>query len=88
MCLNTVANAKKAVLRALGEAFEAVYEGGVLKPIGRVNLPEGAKVPLKVEAVKPRGLIEFVENFIALLERHGAEVREDPLRILLRIRER
>ena len=72
----------------MGEAFEAVYESGVLKPIGRVNLPEGAKVLLKVEAVKPHGLMNFVENFIALLERRGAEVREDPLEILLKMRER
>jgi len=79
---------KNKVLQALSETFEAIYEGGVLKPIGRVNLPEGAKVLLKVEVVKPHGLIEFVEDFITLLKKRGAKMREDPLGILLRMRER
>ena len=72
----------------MGKVFEAVYEGGVLRPVGKVDLPEGARVLLKIEAVRPSGITSFAEEFVTLLAKRGVKIEEDPLKILLEMRER
>jgi len=72
----------------LSKTFEAVYEGGVFRPTKRVDLPEGTRVLLRVEAVSPSGITSFTERFVGLLAEHGVKIKEDPLKVLLRMRER
>lgn len=59
--------------------IEAVYEGGVFRPLGRVDLPEGKRVRVIVE-----------ESLVDVARRVGERVRRDaegdPLRTLLAIR--
>ncbi len=57
---------------------EAVYEGGVLKPLRRLDLREGERV-LVIIVRGSRGLAEVVEK----LSREYRGVGEDPLRALV-----
>jgi predicted DNA-binding antitoxin AbrB/MazE fold protein len=40
--------------------IEAVYQGGVFKPLGEVTLPENQRVRLSVEAIEPRDALEWL----------------------------
>jgi len=43
---------------------EAVYEGGVLKPLSRLDLPEGSKLIVVIKPSKSsRGLVEALRRF-------------------------
>jgi predicted DNA-binding antitoxin AbrB/MazE fold protein len=59
------------------ETVEAVYEKGLFKPVRKPNLPDGARVMLKIERIE--GLAEVVRR----ISEEYAEVEEDPLERLL-----
>jgi len=70
-----------------GEALEevyAVYEDGVLRPVRRLNLPEGVLVEVRVRLVRASRLYEVVKRYSSMFE----DVEEDPLEVLLGMRER
>lgn len=54
---------------------EAVYEGGVFKPLGPVSLPEKQRVRLNVEPVLPADLLAWLEQIQKrqreFVEQHG-----------------
>jgi len=54
------------------------YEGGVLKPLERLDLREGESVRIVVLR-GARGLSEVIEK----ISREYRDVREDPLKVLL-----
>ena len=35
----------------MGKVVEAIYEGGVLRPLKKLDLPEGARVRLRIEGI-------------------------------------
>ncbi len=49
---------------------EAVYQGGVFKPVGPVDLPENQQVRLTVESVEPVNRENAAEWLAALKRRH------------------
>ncbi len=57
------------------ERIEAVFEGGVFKPLGGVSLPENQRVRLSVEPISgpdPMAWLEQVrEHHRQILERRG-----------------
>ena len=62
------------------KAIEVVYERGVFRPLGRVELPEGARGVVLIE--------EDVDAVVArvneLVEEKGIAIEEDPLEALIR----
>ena len=44
--------------------IEAIYEKGILKPLGKLNLKEGERVKIKIE----RNLDEVLEEYCGLIE--------------------
>jgi predicted DNA-binding antitoxin AbrB/MazE fold protein len=50
--------------------IEAIYQGGVFKPVGPVALPDNARVWLQVEPVRPIRPEEVQEWLAALKRRH------------------
>lgn len=36
-------------------SIEAIYQGGVFRPVGAIELPEGQRVRLRVEPLAQRG---------------------------------
>jgi predicted DNA-binding antitoxin AbrB/MazE fold protein len=55
--------------------IEAVYQGGVFKPLGEVTLAENQRVRLSVEAIEPGEEPDWLDRIRILqrelLERHG-----------------
>ncbi|HEY1378243.1 MAG TPA: antitoxin family protein [Gemmataceae bacterium] len=41
---------------------EAVYQGGVFKPVGPVDLPENQRVQLRVEALPAADVLAWLEQ--------------------------
>ncbi|BES82398.1 hypothetical protein PABY_19650 [Pyrodictium abyssi] len=69
-----------------GEAVvEAVYERGVLRLLRPLDLPDGARVVVRiVEAGRPpRGLLEVLDE---IAREYRGRAREDPLEAFLRER--
>lgn len=54
--------------------FEAIYEAGVFKPLTPVDLPDGARVQLHVEADAAEMKIEVDAAEIAQQQRAAAEL--------------
>ena len=65
-----------------------IYESGVFKPLEKVDFPESAKMKIRIEPVKPKGLLKLVEELEQKQKEEGIELREDPLEVLIRMRER
>jgi predicted DNA-binding antitoxin AbrB/MazE fold protein len=65
--------------------IEAVYQGGVFKPLGEVTLPENQRVRLSVEAIEPRDELDWLDRIRILqrelLERHGGPFPDSTLDI-------
>ncbi len=59
--------------------IEAVYEGGVFRPLRKVDLPEGKRVKVVVEE-------SIVDVARRLREKVRRDVKEDPIDVLLRMR--
>jgi predicted DNA-binding antitoxin AbrB/MazE fold protein len=72
----------------MAKEIEVIYEDGVFKPLGKVNFPESAKMRIRIEPVKPKGLLKLVEELEQKQKEEGIEVREDPLEVLIRMRKR
>ncbi len=70
----------------MGKVIEVVYEDGVFKPIEKVNLPEKTKMRIRIEAVKPSGIMDIVKEFRKKINLE--EIKEDPLQVLLEMRDR
>ena len=62
------------------EVIEAVYEGGVLKPLKKPHLREGEKVRIKIIA---GDIAEFIRRAEGI-----KKPKKDPLRMLEEVRER
>lgn len=45
------------------KVIEVVYENGVFKPLGKVNLPEKTRLKIKIEDIE-----DLLEEFCGLLE--------------------
>lgn len=72
----------------MAKEIEVIYEGGVFKPLEKVDLPERAKMRIRIEPVKPKGLLKLAEELEKKQKEEGIEIREDPLEVLIRMRER
>jgi predicted DNA-binding antitoxin AbrB/MazE fold protein len=68
------------------KVIEVIYENGVFKPLEKVDLPEKTKLRIRIEAVKPSGILDVVKEFRKKINLE--EIREDPLRVLLEMRDR
>ncbi len=68
------------------KVIEAIYENGVFKPLERVDLPEKTKLRIRIEAVKPSGILDTAKEFRKKINLE--EIKEDPLQVLLEIRDR
>ena len=62
----------------MGVVVEAVYEGGVLKPLGELDLREGERVKIRIVG-RSYGLSEVVRE----ISREYVGVGRDPLKLLL-----
>jgi len=69
----------KGVL-SLTKAIEVVYEGGVFRPLGRVELPEGTRGVVVIE----EDIDAVVAEVDKLIEEKGIAIEEDPLEALIR----
>ena len=72
----------------MAKEIEVIYESGVFKPLEKVDFPESAKMKIRIEPVKPKGLLKLVEELEQKQKEEGIELREDPLEVLMRMRER
>jgi predicted DNA-binding antitoxin AbrB/MazE fold protein len=72
----------------MAKAIEVIYEGGVFKPLERVDLQESTKMRILLEPVKPKGLLRLAEELEQKQKEEGVELEEDPLEVLIRMRER
>jgi predicted DNA-binding antitoxin AbrB/MazE fold protein len=63
------------------KVIRARYEGGVLKPLGRLDLREGEEVIVSIEERAAHGLVELVES----LRRETPKV-DEPVKVLEEIR--
>jgi len=70
----------------MGKVIEVIYEDGVFKPLEKVNLPEKTKIRIRIEAVKPGGIMDIVKEFRKKINLE--EIKEDPLQVLLEMRDR
>jgi len=70
----------------MGKVIEVIYEDGVFKPLEKVNLPEKTKIRIRIEAVKPSGIMDIVKEFRKRVNLE--EIKEDPLQVLLEMRDR
>jgi len=70
----------------MGKVIEIIYEDGVFKPLEKVNLPEKTKIRIRIEAVKPGGIMDIVKEFRKRVNLE--EIKEDPLQVLLEMRDR
>ena len=68
------------------KVIEVIYEDGVFKPLEKVNLPEKTKMRIRIEAVKPGGIMDIVKEFRKRVNLE--EIKEDPLQVLLEMRDR
>jgi len=68
------------------KVIEVVYEDGVFKPLEKVDLPEKTKLRIRIEAVKPSGILDIVKEFRKKINLE--EIKEDPLQVLLKMRDR
>ena len=62
----------------VGEVIEVVYEGGVLRPLGELNLREGERVKICIVG-RSRSLSEVIRE----ISREYVGVGRDPLKLLL-----
>ncbi len=46
----------------MAKEIEVIYESGVFKPLEKVDFPESAKMRIRIELVKPKGLLKLVEE--------------------------
>jgi predicted DNA-binding antitoxin AbrB/MazE fold protein len=60
----------------------------VFRPLEKVDLPESAKMRIRIEPVKPKGLLKLVEELEQKQKGEGIEISEDPLEVLIRMRGR
>ena len=63
----------------MGKVIEAIYEKGVFKPLGKVDLKEGEKVRIRI--VK-RGIYDIIQEY----QKYFEDIDEDLTEILLRER--
>jgi len=68
------------------KTIEVIYEKGVFKPVGKIDLEEGERLEMIIISRKKKyaGLIELIEE----LSNKFRDVKEDPLEILLKMRKR
>ena len=72
----------------MAKEIEVIYERGVFKPLEKVDFPESAKMRIRIEPVKPKGLLILAEELEKKQKAKGIKIKEDPLEVLIRMRER
>ncbi len=70
----------------MAKVIEAVYENGVFKPLEKVDLPEKTKLRIRIEAVKPSGILDIAKEFRKRINLE--KIKDDPLQVLLEMRSR
>ncbi len=70
----------------MAKVIEAVYENGVFKPLEKVDLPEKTKLRIRIEAVKPSGMLDIAKEFRKRINLE--KIKDDPLQVLLEMRSR
>ncbi len=68
------------------KVIEVIYEDSVFKPLEKVDLPEKTKLKVRIEAIKPSGILDIVKEFRKKINLE--EIKEDPLQVLLEMRDR
>ncbi len=58
---------------------------GVFKPLEKVDLPEKTKLRIRIEAVKPSGILDIAKEFRKRINLD--EIQDDPLQVLLEMRD-
>ncbi len=76
----------KCELYYMTKVIEAVYKHGVFKPLEKVDLPEDTKLKIKIEAIKPAGILKIAKKFRKEIDTEN--IKEDPLQVLLKMRDR
>ena len=64
----------------MARAIEVVYERGVFRPLGRVELPEGTRGVVVIE----EDIDAVVARVDKLIEEKGIAIADDPLEALVR----
>jgi len=72
----------------MAKEIEVIYEGGVFKPLKKVDFLERMKIRIRIVPTKPKGLLKLAEKFEKKQREEGIEIDEDPLEVLIRMRER
>jgi predicted DNA-binding antitoxin AbrB/MazE fold protein len=72
----------------MAKEIAVIYERGVFRPSGKVDFPENARMRIRIEPVKPKGLLKLVEELEQKQKEEGIEISEDPLEVLIRMRSR
>ncbi len=70
----------------MAKVIEAIYENGVFKPLEKLDLPEKTKLKIRIEAVKPSGILDMAKEFRKKINLE--EIKDDPLQVLLGMRDR
>ena len=70
----------------MAKIIEVMYENEVFKPLEKVDLPEKTKLRIRIEAVKPSGILDIAKEFRKKINLE--EIKEDPLQVLLEMRDR
>ena len=60
----------------------------MFKPLEKVDFQENAKMRIRIEPVKPKGMLKLVEELEQKQKEEGIEMHEDPLEVLIRMRGR
>jgi predicted DNA-binding antitoxin AbrB/MazE fold protein len=72
----------------MAKEIAVIYERGVFKPLEKVDFQENAKMRIRIEPVKPKGMLKLVEELEQKQKEEGIEMHEDPLEVLIRMRGR
>ena len=46
----------------MAKEIAVIYESGVFRPQEKVDFPESAKMKIRIEPVKPKGLLKLAEE--------------------------
>jgi predicted DNA-binding antitoxin AbrB/MazE fold protein len=72
----------------MAKAIEVIYEDGMFKLLEKVDFQESTRMRRIIEPVKPKGLLKLAEELKQKQKEECIEISEDPLEVLIRMRER
>lgn len=64
-------------IRALHMTFHAIYENGVFRPVGEVNLPDRCEVEVEIRQITEPPPVPTLDDVYAILGRRHASGEHD-----------